>query len=251
LYVVSKTFGVCVALALMVAALALLRSNDATGSDPIATGAAQKPIRFDKSDLFIEVQATDGDAGLHMSVSGEDWARLTLRDPGGKRVFDVKGKNRLRAFGLSGMTFETSEQAFKEVPFRKFKARFPEGRYRFTGTTIEGRRLIGFDRLTHDVPSGPNVLAPARDAVVDPKGLVVRWQPVTKPSGIKIIGYTVIVTLEPSDSRVMSMELGPRATSASIPADFLEPGAEFKVELSVREKNGNRAITEVPFKTSG
>ena len=237
-----KVVGTSVALALVTAAVG--------GVAAVGAPAEKKPIRFAESDLFIELNATDGDAGLHMNLDGEDWRRLTLRDAQGRTVMDVTGRGRLSGYGLTGMTFESSEPSFAELPFRRFRTRFPEGRYTFTGTTVEGRRLIGSDRLTHDVPEGPALLAPTKDAVVDPAALVVRWQPVTRPRGIKIIRYFVIVSVEASD-RELSMELGPDATSAAIPVGFLERGAEHKVEVLARERSGNQTITEVPFKTGG
>ena len=250
----SSSVGRACVVFVLVSAIGMLGGSEVAARDSRfdrTSAAAQKPIRFDKSEVYIEVNQTDGDAGLHVSVGGEDWKSLSLRDPRGRTVLDVRGKERLRSFGLAGATLEGSERTFEELPFRRFKSRFPEGRYRFTGTTIEGRRLIGSHRLTHDVPRGPALLAPAEDAVVSPEGLVVRWTPVTKPSGIEIVRYVVIVTLEPSDNRVLSMELASNATSAAIPAEFLEPRAEFKVELVAREKSGNKAITEVSFKTGG
>ena len=224
-------------------------SSDKSSAAGRAAGAVQKPIRFTRSDLFIEINATDGDAGLQMNLDGEDWRRLTLRDPRGRILMDVTGQGRLSGYGLTGMTFESSEPPFDEVPFRRFRARFPEGRYTFSGTTVEGRRLIGSDRLTHDVPRRPVVLAPARNAVVDPAGLVMRWQPVTRPRGIRIVRYLVIVTAD-ADDRELSMDLPRNATSAAIPAEFLARGAEFRVEVLARERGGNQTITEVAFKTS-
>jgi hypothetical protein len=210
--------------------------------------AQRKPIRFDVSDLFIEINATDGDAGLQMDLDGEDWRRLILRDPSGRTLMDVTGQGRLQGYGLTGMTFESSEPPFSEVPFRRFKARFPEGRYTFRGTTVDGRRLVGADRLTHDIPRGPRVLAPTEDATVDPAGLVVRWEPVTRPRDIRIVKYIVIVT-EAETERELSMELGPGASSASIPPGFMAPGREYAVEVLPREQSGNQTITEVPFRT--
>jgi hypothetical protein len=100
------------------------------------------------------------------------------------------------------------------------------------------------------VPEAPVVLAPTEDAVLDPQGLVVRWEAVTRPRGIRIVHYRVLVTEEAS-GRELSVELGPGATSAAVPADFLGRGGEYKVELLAREKSGNQTITEVPFKSSG
>jgi hypothetical protein len=212
--------------------------------------AQQRPIRLEASDLFIEVHAADRDAGLGVKADGEDWRRLTLRDPSGRVVMDLKARGRLGRHGVTGVTLEGSERPFAELPLRRFKARFPEGRYTFSGTTVEGRRLVGSDRLTHDVPAPPELLAPAEDAVVDPAGTVVSWRPVTRPRGIRIVRYVVVVTAEAAD-RELVMELGPNATSATIPPGFLARGGEHKVELVAQARGGNQAISEVAFTTSG
>src|SRR5919109_3762993 len=84
------------------------------------TTPQRKPIRLEVADLFIEVNATDGDAGLQMNLDGEDWRRLILRDPSGRTLMDVTNRGRLRGYGLTGMTFESSEPPFSEVPLRRF-----------------------------------------------------------------------------------------------------------------------------------
>ena len=212
---------------------------------------AQKPVRLSGADLFIEVSATDRDAGLQLRLDGHAWRRLALRDPRGRTVLDVEPRRGLDGYGLTGLTFESGELPFHLEPFRRLRARFPEGRYRFAGTTIEGDRLIGSDRLTHDVPDAPQVVAPEPDARVDPAaGVVATWRPVTGPRGIEITGYIVTVS-EDRAERELSMDLGPDVTSAAIPAAFLQPGDEYDIEVIARESSGNRTITEVPFRTTG
>lgn len=228
-------------------ATALIVATGVAGARP---EAKRKPLRFPTSDLFIEINATDGDAGLQMNLGGNVWRRLIVRDPRGRALMDVRGVGRLRNYGLTDMGFESNEPPFTRVPLRRFKARFPEGRYTFSATTLNGRRLVGSDRLTHDIPARPAVLEPAEDAVVDSAApLAVRWSQVTRPRGIAIVRYIVIVT-EESSERVLSMDLGPGATSAAIPVGFLEPGADYAVEVLARERSGNQTITEVPFRTS-
>jgi hypothetical protein len=244
----AKLVGASAALALAAAAAGGATAVGAGGRDDAA--AERKPIRLDVSDLFIEINATDGDAGLQMDLDGEDWRRLILRDPSGRTLMNVTNQGRLRGYGLTGMTFESSEPPFSEVPLRRFRARFPEGRYRFSGTTVEGRRLVGSDRLTHDIPAAPKVVAPAEDALVDPAGLAVRWEPVTQRRGIRIVRYIVIVT-EAGTERELSMELGPGASDAAIPPGFLVGGREYAVEVLARDRSGNQTITEVRFRTSG
>jgi hypothetical protein len=241
----GKLAGVSVTLVLAVGGAAALGSGGREGS-----AAQGRPIPFEASDVFIEINATDGDAGLQMNLGGEEWRRLIIRDPSGRAIVDVAGEGRLRNYGLTDLFWESNEPPFDEVPFRRFRARFPEGRYRFRGTSVEGRRLVGSDRLTHNIPARPRVLAPTEDAVVDPAAnLVVRWDPVTRPRGIRIVRYLVIVTEEGSE-RELSMDLRRDATSATVAPGFLAPGREYAVEVLARERSGNQTITEVPFRTS-
>ena len=237
--------SVALAAAAAVGAVAVV----APAADEGARPAQATPLRFTTSDLFIEINATDGDAGLQVELGGRVWRRLVLRDPRGRTLLDVNGRGRLQDYGVTDMFFESNEPPFTQIPFRRFRERFPEGRYTFAGTTLNGRRLVGSDTLTHDVPERPAITAPAADAVVAPADLTVRWEPVTRPSGIRIIRYIVIVTEQESE-RELSMDLSPDATNAVIPAGFFAPGAEYAVEVLARERSGNQTITEVAFKTS-
>src|SRR4249919_1632489 len=97
--------------------------------------AQQKPIPFEQHDLFIEYNATDGDAGLQLNLDGENWKQFTLIDPKGNTLVNLHAQSRLShpPNGLSELFFEASEPPFTEVPFSKFKRLFPEGVYRFRG----------------------------------------------------------------------------------------------------------------------
>jgi hypothetical protein len=243
----GKVVSACAALGLVTATVAGVAAVGAADEDMAAT--AQKPIRFFGSHLFIEVSATDGDAALHMDMDGDAFRRIKVRDPKGRTVIDVGARGQLRRYGLTGMDVEAGDLLFRRVPFGRLKARFPEGRYAFTATTIQGRRMIGSDRLTHDIAQRPVVLEPARGAVVNrAAGLVVTWRPVTKPSGIKIVRYLVLVSRDGAH-RELSMDLVPSVTSVAIPAAFFEPGAKYDLEVVARESSGNQTVTEVPFTT--
>jgi hypothetical protein len=214
-----------------------------------APAAAQAPLRFSESELFIEINATDGDAGLQMQLGGEEWERLRLIDPRDRTIMDVRAGGSLDGYGLTDMFFESNEPPFRRVPFRRFRDRFPEGRYRFEGTAVNGRRLTGSDRLTHVVPAAPRVLAPVRNAVVDPASLVVRWEPVTGPQGIRIVRYQVIVS-GAGPFGDFQVDLPPSATSATVPPGVLARGARYAVEVIARAASGNQTITEVRFRTA-
>jgi hypothetical protein len=143
-----------------------------------ATPAAKKPLRFEQHDLYIEYNATDGDAGLQLGADAEGWKRFELLDTNGRVLVDIAASGRLRRpFGLSELFLEASEPPFTKVPFRTFKQRFPGGRYRFRGVASNGRRLVGSDRLSFVVPGAPKVTSPTKGALVDSDGFKVTWDP--------------------------------------------------------------------------
>ena len=211
--------------------------------------SASKPIRFEQHDLYIEYNATAGDAGLQLGVDAESWRRFTLYDTKGRVLIHIGSRGRLhRPFGLSELFLEASEPPFTEVPFNVFKRRFPEGTYRFRGVTSNGRTLVGSDQLSHTIPGAPNVTSPTEGELVDPDGFTISWDPVTEPAGVQIVTYQVIVN---QGDRELSMYVPPGVTGVTIPGEFLEPGTKTVGEILARDNSGNQTITELPpFRTS-
>jgi hypothetical protein len=234
-----------VALSIAVAAGSAGVIAAATAKSGPASNAAKKskPVEFEAHDLYIETNATDGDAGLQLFADAEDWKSFRLTDPQGKPMVDVKARGRARRFGLSELFVEASEPAFTKFPFSKFKKRFPKGTYRFRGTMADGTKLVGSDRLSHLVPDGPKVTFPTKGAEVDRNSAKVTWEPVTRPAGVHIVTYQVIIT---QGGRELSMYLPSSATSATIAPEFLKPGAKAGGEVLARERTGNQTITEIP-----
>jgi hypothetical protein len=150
-------------------ALAAARSDP--GASQKATTSA-KTVKLEDATTIIEVNDTDGDAGLQVFLDGEPWKSMKIERPGGKRILSVHAKGRLNRLGLTELFSESNEPEFKELPLAKFKKKFPEGKYRFSGKTVEGDRLVGSARLSHDTPDGPRITAPAADSSV-PHGDVV------------------------------------------------------------------------------
>jgi len=207
-----------------------------------------KPIRLADTSIIIETNATDGDAGLQVFLDGEDWRRMTVTAPDGRQMLAIANTGILKTWGLTELFSESSEPSFDEAPFWKFKKRFPEGTYRFEGTTIDGRRLVGTATLTHDVPRGPVIISPTDGEAVPLGDVLVSWEPVTRPSGITIVGYRVIVSDEMSPRGVgAELELGRSRTSFTLPSEFFHAGNEYKVEVQAIERSGNQTLTEIAF----
>lgn len=246
----SRRFGaVALLLALAAVSVGAIAASDLGGTSGRSGQASKKkPLRFEQHELYVEYNATDGDAGLQLAADAEDWKRFTLLDTTGKVLIDVRAQGRLRRpFGLSELFLEASEPPFAKVPFATFKKRFPDGRYSFRGVASDGRRLIGSDRLSFVIPAAPRVTFPTKGARVDPDGFKVTWERVTKPAGVRIVTYQLIVS---QGSRELSMYLPPSALSATIPGEFLEPATKTGGELLARERSGNQTITALPSFTT-
>jgi hypothetical protein len=203
-----------------------------------ASDASSQPVRLAAATLIIEVNETDGDAGLQFFLDGEPWRSMTISDPNGRVVVDVNAEGRLRDWGLTELFSESNEPPFTEVPLAEFLARFPAGRYSFVGETIEGEKLVGTARLSHDIPEGPEITAPADGAAVNRDGVIASWNAPPEPPGIDIVGYRVIATRE-DPLRGYQVELPASARSVPIPAAFLESGIEYELEIQAIEESGN------------
>lgn len=221
-----------------VAALALLALGGTALGRGQTSEAAGKPIPLAAATLIIEVNGTDGDAGLQFFLDGDPWNSMTISDQNGRVVVDVDAEGRLKDWGLTELFSESNEPPFTEVPLAEFKARFPEGRYTFVGETIEGEKLMGTARLSHDIPGPPEIISPADGATVDRIGVVARWKAPPEPPRIDIVGYRVIATRE-DPLRVYQVELPASARRVPIPAAFLQSGVEYELEIQAIEESGN------------
>jgi Fibronectin type III domain len=208
--------------------------------------AAAAPVRLDEATMIVEVNATDRDAGLQVFLDGDAWRSMNISAPNGRRILAVDTKNRLEGYGLTELFSESSEPSFDEFPLRRFKRLFPEGKYGFEGTTIEGKRLVGSARLSHDFPAGPQITSPEEGGEVQGDNAVASWEPVPETSGLNIVGYRAIVERE-DPLRVFSVELPASTTSVTIPTEYLDPGTEYKLEVQAIEASGNQTTTEVTF----
>ncbi len=228
--------------ALVLGAAAAHGRADNDGRD----GVSQIP--FADAKIIIELNATDQDVGIQVFLDGEAWKNVKIVSPGGRRILEVNGKGRLRKLGLTELFFESNEPSLDDLPLEEFLALFPEGEYTFLGSTVGGDKLVGAATLTHKIPDGPSIVSPEEGTVVDPKNTVIRWNPVTSPPGIEIVGYQVIVERE-NPLREFSVTLPATTTSVAVPPEFLEPGTEYRFEVLAIEAGGNQTITQSSFST--
>jgi hypothetical protein len=201
---------------------------------------AQKKLLFEEARFFIEYNSTAEDLGFHVFLDAEDWQEVEIVSPNGRTM----GKGGFGKLGMTELFFEGAEPSLDDFPLVDLLALFPEGKYTFIGTTVEGKILLSKAMLTHAIPDGPTVSA----KVGDNNLLLIKWvAPAGPPAGfpdkpIDIVGYQVIVgsfqvTVPASNRRV------------TVPPEFVASlgSGQHGFEVLAMEKGGNQTITEGSF----
>jgi hypothetical protein len=222
-------------------------------------------IPFAEANVFVELNDTDGDLGVHALIDGEAWRLLEIEDPNERVVLKVTGMGRLRQQGLTEIFFESAEPSFDELSPEDFFERFPEGNYEIEGITLEGAELESTAEFTHVLPAPPDNIrisgeSAAEDCDADPLPSVshpvtIAWDAVTESHPeigrsdpeIDIVGYQVVVEREEPTLLIFSVDLPPDVTRITVPKGFIALGSEFKFEILVREASGNQTAIESCF----
>lgn len=230
-------------------------------------GDDEQEIPFEEADVFLELNDTDGDLGIHALIDGDAWKKLEIEDPRGREMLHVGVSGRLRRQGLTELFFESDEPSFDELSPEEFLRRFPEGEYEIEGTTLEGEDLESTAVLTHVLPAPPaNVaisgIAAAENCDAEPlpavdgdEPVIISWDPVTESHPeigtpgvtIAVDKYQIVVEREEPALLVLSVDLPAQVTEFEIPSGFLELGEAFKFEIVVREESGNQTAVESCF----
>ncbi len=213
---------------------------DRSVSAPVRTSAE----RLTRAEVLVEVNETDGDAGLQVFLDGSPWRNVTIYGPSGREILAYQTRSEVRGYGMTELFSESSEPPFTTFPLEEFKALFPEGDYRFVGTSIDGGRLVATATLSHDFPNAPEIVRPSGGATVSSDGAVIRWKPVAQPAGVEVVGYQV--TLEREDPlRIFGVDLPADARRIRIPGAYLEPGVEYSAEVLAIDRSGNRTLASI------
>jgi hypothetical protein len=229
---------------------------------PASFAGAETP--FGVADIFLELNDTDGDLGIHALIDGEPWRVLAIESPDEREKLRVTASGTLRQHGLTELFFESAEPSFDELPPAQFFQRFPAGEWEVEGITIEGDELESTDVLSHVLAAPPeNILVSGEEAaescdvvplpsVSEP--VVISWDPVTEShpeigetGKVEVVKYQLVVErLEPTPL-IFSVDLPPDVTEFEVPEGFIALGEEFKFEILVREATGNQTAVESCF----
>jgi len=218
-------------------ALVLLTVAPATGAAP--SSASQT---FPVAKVRFEQNATDGDVEVVFAVIGrrDGLTKLTIVSPDGRTVADFTAPDG-STLGIRQFEFESPEP----TDVAGLKAAYPEGDYRFTGTTAAGGTLQGSAALSHKLPASTNFVHPKPDAQdVSPHDLAITWSPTSDA-----VAY-VIELEEDGSNASLKATLPNSPTRFDTPNGFLRPGSEYQLGIGTVSAEGNISFVETTFTTA-
>jgi len=226
----------------------------------LTASASAQSVAFTKSDIYFELNATDGDAGLHGILDGPAWKSARIKGPGG--TFDViraQSNQDSPEFGMTELFFESNEPPLDERSFAELIALFPAGVYMFVGQTTANEPMRAVDTLTTAMPC-PAVVRPPRLVSGD---LAISWRlqrgSYDPDTGVCSAGNAVTPIFIQAffelsnpitgESRKFAVDLPATARTVEVPEELLL-GIDFddfdeKAEVIVVGTGGNRTAIEV------
>ena len=226
---------------------------------PVSTRAEQPSQPFAVAELFVELNDTDGDLGLHASIDGGTWTSLEVEDPRERQLLGIVSRGRLRSQGLTQLAFESAEPSFEDLSPEDFFRRFPEGVYEIEAIAQGGGTFESLVRLSHVLAAPPQAtvsgLGAAENCDAAPlpevdSPVLVDWDPVTeshpevgKAGPVTISRYQFFVE---QGATKLSLDLPPTVTEFQIPASITAAGGQLQVRDHRshvhREQHGGREL---------
>jgi len=240
----------------------------ATGAQLAMTAPPAPP--FKQTNIHFETNSSACDMGVQMSFDTDGVTEGSVEDPNEEVVFSFAAVEGMEETQDVTESFQERveppvieleralgcEPSSDAVSLADLLEAWPAGTYEFEGLS-GGVEHEGTARLTHKIPAGPRITAPADGAVVaHDVPLLIRWNKVTTPilsslGPIQIAGYHVVVVdvtvpVLPAGKvkTALDADLSKNETSFPVPKQYLEPGRIYEFEVLATEKAGNQTITE-------
>ncbi|MBM3770031.1 MAG: hypothetical protein FJW27_01850 [Acidimicrobiia bacterium] len=228
---------------------------------PLAAGQRLLlPRPFPVAELFLELNNTDGDLGMHSNLDGGGWTQLEVEGPSGRPLLGIVTTGPLRRQALTQLSFESTEPPFDELDPDVFFRRFPEGTHEISARA-QDQEYESRVYLSHvlaapaeaTVPGQPAAESCTSEPLPEVSGpVLIDWQPVTashpelgRPGQVTISRYQLFVQ---QDDTKLSLDLRPDVTEFEIPASLTVAGGVFKFEIIARTTTGNNTAIESCFR---
>ncbi len=233
-------------------------------------GLTQEEPEFEEAQIYLELNDTDGDLGIHGLIDGEAWKSLEIEGPGEQELMNVWLRTALRRQGLTEFFFESAEPPFDELSPAAFLNRFKPGIYEIEAVTLDGVEFEEEVRLSHVLAGPPrNVTVNGQpgasscdgDLPVVSAPVTIDWAPVTMSHPtigtpnvpVNVMQYQFVCEIEREDrvpeEIVFFVDLPKGRTQFTCPAEFtsLSVDGEVKYEIITKLNNNNQTAIESCF----
>ncbi len=214
-------------------------------SQYLLTGYAQESSLsqlFSVANVRFEQNATDGDVEVVFEVKGGDegLAMLTVVSPDRRTFIDFTAPDS-STLGIRQFRFESPEP--KDVD--GLKAAYPEGVYKFSGFSINGKEFYSESTLNHKLPATISFLQPHVDEEdVIMEELKIKWTPVEN-----LAAYIIEIDQVKLDVNLL-VKLAGSAIEFSVPEGILQTGSEYTLSIGTVANDGNSSFVETSFTTA-
>ncbi len=223
----------------------VLSANILLGTSSLLSAQDKKASsyeHFDKAEIYFEQNTTDGDAEVVIKAkAGKDgMTKLKVITPDGRTIVDFNSPDPT-TMGIRQFHLESPEPEDIEA----VKKAFPEGIYKFFGTTTDGEEYMDEAALSHALPTPIAIKYPAdKSEDIPTKDLEITWEPIENAEV-----YLIEVEQDDLDIKVEA-KLSNSETSFSVPAKFLHPDLEYKIVIGAESVKGNLNFVETSFTTA-
>ena len=198
--------------------------------------------QFETAEIYFEQNSTDGDAEIVIKAKAGDegMSKFMVVAPDGRVVVDFKAPDQ-STMGIRQFLFESPEP--KKI--KAIKKAYPEGIYKFSGTTTDGKEYKSEAVLSHVLLPMVKLHHPVDEAEdISTTGLHIKWASVEGAEA-----YLIEVESDDSDAKVEAHLLDSQ-TSFYVPEKFLNSDTEYKIVIGAVSSMGNLNFAETTFTTA-
>jgi hypothetical protein len=206
----------------------------------LSASAAAAESQFKTALIYLERNVSDDDIEVRIVATSDEtgFAALRVIGPGDRTVIDFKSPD--SKLGIRHLDLESPEPRNNG----SLQADFPEGKYRFEGTLVDGATLRTEVTLSHALPEAPTLSSPRPGQTDVPvKGAKLRWGAVAHAVSCEV------VLKEKNGGREMRVTLPGSSTVFAVPDGFLVPASEYEASVGAILQGGNRSYQEIEFTT--
>jgi hypothetical protein len=193
-------------------------------------------IEFDEVDIYLEQNYSDGDTEVVLVAQTKEFGlrKLWIFSPRGELVYKFTSPDNSRNLGGREVLVESPEPEDLELVLKAY----PQGDYTFIGRDFADQWTYGVATLVHDIPLPATITFPPDGGAVSRYEFDVVWE-----SAVPADEFLIELENQETDEELY-VQVPADRNSFRAPEEWLVPGAEYQVSVSVINEHGNLTVIE-------